>query len=325
VSCPANWKWDRTKQQCACGPNSIKDFFSGRSCTANRHSCSPNSNWDAGNRYCVGKEVKKPKEPPVAVSPPPKVETPPPKETPPPVTAAPPKSEESPNVTGDSDVFRTADFNIPINAPEEKKRAAREKAEHEMENSLLRIDIKKTDFIDLKDYNYILGVAATNDLIDETKDSFREDLKKNQSSPGLNSQYESLRGKNLDKMNCYGNGAMVCLAALANGDVKAKKVNLFGPQITPASLKEWESLINSNGVNSVAIYVLTRDPIPGISFVGADNWPDFARVFTQNKLMDLISARAPSIRVMISNCPIKDVKESYDLDCNSPKQYQSVW
>jgi hypothetical protein len=311
VSCPANWTWDKTQQACTCGPRSLKDFLSGKMCIASRHVCSHNAHWDAANQYCVVKEAKKPKETAPAPAPPP--------------TPVQQKTPEASDITGYTENFRSADFNIPLNVPEDKKRTAREKAEHEMESSLLRADIKKTDFIDLKDYNYILGVAATSDLIDQTKDSFREDLKKNQSSPDLNTQYDSLRGKNLEAVNCYGNGSSVCLAALVNGDLKAKKVNLYGPQITVSSLKDWESQISSSGVNSVTIYMLTHDPIPGASFVGDDNWSDFSSVFTQNKLMDLISEKAPSIQVMVSNCPIKNIKEKYDLDCNDPKQYQSVW
>lgn len=280
-------------------------------CISSRHVCAHNSRWDAANHYCVAAEVKKPKEP---------ANVPPPKQT-----SQPPTVQEKFSVTGDSEGFRAAEFNIPLKADDEKKRSAREKTEREMENSMLRSDIKRADLIDLKDYNYILGVAATSDLIDETKDAFREDLKKSQASADLNKQYDSLRNQTFDTLDCYGSGAMVCLAALKNGDVKVKKAKLFGPQITADALKEWESLISSNGLSSVEIYLLTRDPIPGISYLGGDSWSDFSRVFIQNKLMDVISEKAPSVRVILSSCPIKDQKESYNLDCNNPKQYQDVW
>ena len=62
---------------------------------------------------------------------------------------------------------------------------------------------------------------------------------------------------------------MACLIALELGDTQAKRVRLFGPQITPESLQHWQQLIDSGKVGSVQIFINEGDPIPVVSYVAS--------------------------------------------------------
>jgi hypothetical protein len=266
-----------------------------------RPHCSSKFSWDPTQRYCVAKESNKPKE---------SKET---KEAKPAVAETKPSS--SSDVTGDPDGFRNSDIN----------KSAREKANSELTNRLEQAGLKKDEFIDPKDFDFLVGVAASGDLYKDNNLKFRDELRKGQASGKLNEQYGNLKNKTIDTLNCYGDGAILCLAALSNRDVTAKSVKLYGPEITRESMKEWEYLVKSSGVGSVELYILSQDPIPGISYVAGESWSEFPQVFVQNKLMNLLGEAAPSVRVFVSSCPVKGIKETFALECNEPKQYKSVF
>jgi len=77
--------------------------------------------------------------------------------------------------------------------------------------------------------------------------------------------YDALRGRQFDELGCHSNGAMACLAALQNGDVLARKVVLFGPQLTAESIKMWNQMIEAGQVASVEVVVNANDPVPALS------------------------------------------------------------
>ena len=96
-----------------------------------------------------------------------------------------------------------------------------------------------------------------------------EELRNGQSTAHSKTQqlYNSLRGREFDELGCHSNGAMTCLAALMNRDIKAKDVILYGPQITAESLMLWNQLLSEGRISSLRILVAQNDPITPVSML----------------------------------------------------------
>jgi hypothetical protein len=77
--------------------------------------------------------------------------------------------------------------------------------------------------------------------------------------------FASLIGKSFDTLDCHSNGAMACLAALRNGDIKAREVRLFGPQINKEAAQRWLEVARASNIKLV-IYIRTGDPVPGLAW-----------------------------------------------------------
>src|SRR5260370_25116956 len=77
--------------------------------------------------------------------------------------------------------------------------------------------------------------------------------------------YAALTGRSFHELACHSNGAMICLAALRNADVKADNAVLYGPQITQKSLEQWDGLVRSGQVKSVTLVINSGDVVPPLS------------------------------------------------------------
>ena len=105
--------------------------------------------------------------------------------------------------------------------------------------------------------------------------------------------FASLDGREFDTLDCHSNGAMLCLAALKGGLVKAKVVRLFGPQINPKAAELWKGFIDKG--MKVEVYINNGDPVPALSWKLAMTKPKrFARV---------IPAWVPTIGATIATLP----------------------
>ena len=119
-------------------------------------------------------------------------------------------------------------------------------------------------------YNFVIGVANKTTMWRDlaTRVVF-EQLRNGQLSahPDTQQLYNSLRGREFDELGCHSNGAMTCLAALMNRDIKAKDVILYGPQITPESLAQWNQLLSEGRISTLRILVAENDPITPVSML----------------------------------------------------------
>jgi hypothetical protein len=147
----------------------------------------------------------------------------------------------------------------------------RAKADKELRDKLEKLNIKFENFSALEDYDFILGVAiSTSSWKDLGLRVVFDQLTNGQASTELQTGYNLLRERSFDVLDCHSNGAMVCLAALSNGDVVASKVRLMGPQITPEALETWRLLLKdgkAGGIESLELYINNHDQVPAISYL----------------------------------------------------------
>lgn len=158
--------------------------------------------------------------------------------------------------------------NLPLTLTPEK----RAKEDKDLREKLEKAGVSSTRFSTLKDYDFILGIAiSTNALVDIGLRVAFDQLSKGHASAELQSGYNLLRERSFDVLDCHSNGAMICLAALSNGDVTAKKVRLMGPQITTEALQEWGELLKvgktGNGIEQLEILINNHDQVPTISYL----------------------------------------------------------
>ncbi len=129
-----------------------------------------------------------------------------------------------------------------------------------------------SDAIDFNKYNFVLGIAAyTSFFADLVARVVPEDEPTNgqysiDNMPG----YAAMAGHSYDQLSCHSNGAMLCLAALRNRDILATHVTLYGPQLTPSALHEWDQLVRSGQVKSVTLVINKNDPVPPLSLAFGD-------------------------------------------------------
>ena len=125
--------------------------------------------------------------------------------------------------------------------------------------------------IDFERYNFVIGIgASTGAFTDLRKRVVFDEFRAGQFSAEHQELYNSLKGRQFDELACHSNGAMVCLAALENKDIKAGRVALYGPQLTRESIQMWEELIRAHQVESVYVYINQNDPIPPFSIAFGD-------------------------------------------------------
>jgi hypothetical protein len=78
--------------------------------------------------------------------------------------------------------------------------------------------------------------------------------------------FASLKGRSFERLDCHSNGAMLCLAALRGGDVKAKEVRLFGPQINGPAAYIWREYAKAAGIK-LTVFIAVGDPVPVTSWI----------------------------------------------------------
>ncbi|MCZ6772773.1 MAG: hypothetical protein O7G83_12475, partial [Proteobacteria bacterium] len=186
----------------------------------------------------------------------------------------------------------------------------------------------------------IIGVALSSNFVaDLGLRVLWDNMSKGQVTPKIARYYKLLKGKSFRQLDCHSNGAMVCLAAIANGDLKAKEVRLLGPQITPAALREWQRLAREKNMR-VTIYYNNRDPVPWVSneagsvqIIGpplqiantiADGISRAVRKASAGKGMQkTIKMYAPLIKVVRFRCSKQGAGAFIKLECHGLDQYRA--
>ena len=162
-------------------------------------------------------------------------------------------------------------YYVPTDHPE---LAAPQEQNLRRQLSLAGVDPDK--FVDRADYDMIVAVAASQDqFVDlvnrvvfglDAAQGPGDEFTVGEFSRANQAVYASLKGTETERLDCHSNGAMVCLAAIWNGDVAAGTVRLFGPQLTPAALARWEQLLRSGKIKSLEVDLTRGDPIGPASY-----------------------------------------------------------
>jgi hypothetical protein len=167
------------------------------------------------------------------------------------------------------------------------------KLNREAEATFARNAKTSSGSLDLADYDMVIAVASSGDLVYDLVDrvigvpfSASDQATLGAYSAAAQPLYASLRGTAAANLDCHSNGAMICLHALSSGDILPVKdsagkstldVRLYGPQITPAAVQKWRSLISEGKVRSIAITLNEGDPIGPASYaVGDSPWTSAA-------------------------------------------------
>lgn len=176
--------------------------------------------------------------------------------------------------------------------------------------------------VDFQGYNFVLGIGASTSIVVDLKNRVVfDEFKSGQFSAQAQGLYNSLKDRQFGELACHSNGAMVCLAALENQDVRADNVVLYGPQITRESLKMWNHLLQTGQVKSVQIYVNQNDPVPPFSLALGDLFQDVAAetaLLNSGVLKSTINETSPRIAVHTFACG----KYLPTLDCHDMAVYK---
>jgi hypothetical protein len=157
---------------------------------------------------------------------------------------------------------------IPANQTAEQLRIS----EQTMRDKIQKAGINPDKFIALKDYDFVIGLAASSwKLKDLSVRVAADQLSNGKATPEMQADYDHLRGKSFEQLDCHSNGAMICLAALRRGDITARRVRLYGPQLSDAALRDWARLLDpqspNNHIDDLEIVLAEHDPIPAISLL----------------------------------------------------------
>lgn len=178
--------------------------------------------------------------------------------------------------------------------------------------------------IDFKRYNFVIGIAASTDIFtDLRKRVLFDELKNGRFSRETQIAYDSLKGRQFNELGCHSNGAMICLAAIENNDLKVDRVTLYGPQITAESLQMWNELVRSGQVKSVQIYLNRNDPVPPVAMLAASRSPIAAgqnlALFKADTLVRTINETAPRLAVRSFDCG----RGILTLSCHDMARYKA--
>lgn len=162
------------------------------------------------------------------------------------------------------DVYRDVASNL---SPED-----REAANSRLNDQFTEAGLDPATYMAAKDYEFILGLAVSDSAtLDLTMRVLRDNSSEGDFSRYTRENYALLKGKHFDVLDCHSNGAMICLAALKNGDASARKVRLFGPQLSPDAVREWRLLLDKGGfgnkIESLQIILADGDPVPAASYL----------------------------------------------------------
>lgn len=192
-------------------------------------------------------------------------------------------------ILGTGKTFDSAFRISPREETPERRRIADQTLRWQMEKAGLGLD----EFIAIKDYDFIIGLAvSSNEFVDLKVRVLQDQLSSGRATPEIQLQYNRLKGKSFGSLDCHSNGAMICLAALRNGDITARKVRLLGPQITPGALAEWEQLLDPKSslrIDDLEIVVNEKDPVPVVSYL----WEQIRERVQDDSVSDQFAGRAP--------------------------------
>jgi len=212
----------------------------------------------------------------------------------------------------------------PIGATAEQRARASEMLRQQSRLAGIPYD----EAVDLERYNFVIGVAAsTSAWTDLRTRVIFDQLHNGQFTPDAQTDYNTLKDRQFDELGCHSNGAMVCLAALTNQDVRADRVVLYGPQITPESLAMWNELLASGRIQALDIYMNEHDPVPAAALLAnrapAEHAARLARamlfggVDTTRQTVQEIS---PQAQIHTFACSASD---QISLDCHSMALYSA--
>ena len=177
--------------------------------------------------------------------------------------------------------------------------------------------------IDFERYNFVIGIgASTSTFTDLRSRVVFDEFSRGQFSTEHQALYNSLKGRQFDELGCHSNGAMVCLAALENKDIKARRVALYGPQLTRESLKMWQELIRTHQVDAVHVYINENDPVPPFSIAFSDllrGIPGDAALLSTSIVSRLINGEGSDLVVHTFQCG----RGLPTLDCHDMGVYKS--
>ena len=160
---------------------------------------------------------------------------------------------------------------LPANLPP----AERARLNEEFRQQLRRAGISAETFAAARDYDFILGLAMSDSAsVDLVQRVMKDEVGAGEYSRQTRKDYDSLRGRHFDVLDCHSNGAMICLAALKSGDVTARKVRLLGPQLSYDAALAWRELLDQGGlgnkIQQLEVVIAEGDPVPPGSFLSGD-------------------------------------------------------
>lgn len=160
---------------------------------------------------------------------------------------------------------------LPANLPP----AERATLDEAFRQQLRRAGISDETFAAARDYDFILGLAMSDSAsVDLVQRVMNDEVGAGEYSRQTRRDYEALRGRHFDVLDCHSNGAMICLAALKNGDVTARKVRLLGPQLSDEAALAWREMLDPGGlgnkIQQLEVVIAEGDPVPPGSFLSGD-------------------------------------------------------
>lgn len=218
----------------------------------------------------------------------------------------------------------TGGFNVPPGSSE----AMRKKSEKSFIDQQHKI--QEGPAVSAQGYDFVIGMAKIPEIALHAPQELLRGLMDN-ALLGAYSAYErelypAIKARSFDRLECHSNGAMVCLTALGKGDIAAREVKLFGPQITISSLPVWAQLVKDGRVEKIDLYWLKADPIPLVAI----RYDPRALLGTPSAYLDaaesaLLSAVGtnPALPVHVLDCPqIREVSLDNPFACHRVQLYQ---
>lgn len=205
--------------------------------------------------------------------------------------------------------FETYYRNLPANLSP----AERAGFDETFRQQLRRAGISAETFAAARDYDFILGLAISDSAsVDLVQRVISDETGAGEYSRRTRRDYDALRGKHFDVLDCHSNGAMICLAALVNGDVTARKVRLLGPQLSDEAALEWRRMLDPGGlgnkIQQLEVVIAEGDPVPPASFLAGDLLNADPSTIKDSFLGDAV----PSAFVS-EQCVMDDLRGCYDL------------
>lgn len=189
----------------------------------------------------------------------------------------------------------------------------REAANSRLNDQFTEAGLDPATYMAAKDYEFILGLAVSDSAsLDLTLRVLSDNDSEGDFSRYTRENYALLKGKHFDVLDCHSNGAMICLAALRNGDASARKVRLFGPQLSPDAVREWRLLLDKGGfgnkIENLEIIIADGDPVPAASYL-------YSSVFRYETpaFRDMLFGRALDDILVAPECEMDDLYGCYAL------------
>lgn len=218
----------------------------------------------------------------------------------------------------------TGGFNVPPGSSDEMRKGA-EKSFIDQQHK-----IQEGPAVSAQGYDFVLGMAKAPEIALHAPQELLRGLMDNAYVGAFSAYtrelYPSIKARSFDRLECHSNGAMVCLEALKQGDLAAREVKLFGPQVTTTSLTMWEQFLNEERVEKVDVYWLEADPIPLVALaIDPRHMLEAPQTGmpTQRTTLERLLSKAPAIRFHVLSCPqFQAVSLKNPFACHRVQLYQ---